>query len=196
MPLQGTLEELPLADLVEMTAMGEKSGFLEVMAPGGDKIGDLAFRDGRLIAARAGTLSGERAFYALLAIAEGSFRYERRTSFDSEDFSLSTASLLMESMLRVDQLPQLREYMPADATVIARANAADDPIEACVLAFVGPGSCPVGDVVTSALISGASDEYDSLRALVRLEKAGAVGIVRRNPQHHADRAGGGSATSI
>ena len=196
MPLHGTLEELPLADLIEMTAMGEKSGFLEILGSDGTRIGELAFRAGRLISARSGTLSGERAFYALLAAREGSFRFERRTHFDSEDFSLATASLLMEGMRRFDELPQLRDYMPADATVIARTDAANDRTEVCVLAFVGPGSCAVGDVVTSALISGESDEYDTLRALVRLEKAGVVGVVRREPDRRQAQASGEQGPSI
>ena len=76
MGLKGTLAELPLADLVEMTSLGGKSGRLTLFDEEGAAAGELAFRDGRLVGAVCGELGAEKAFYALLALQDGAFDFD------------------------------------------------------------------------------------------------------------------------
>ena len=66
MGLKGNLAELPLADLIEMTALGGKTGRLTLFDAGGAACGALAFRDGRLVDAVCGALDAEKAFYLSL----------------------------------------------------------------------------------------------------------------------------------
>ena len=105
MGLTGGLGELPLADLVEMTALGSKTGRLTLTDEEGGVAGSLlSFRDGRLVAAACGPLADERGFYALLELKAGSFDFDPQAQLDEETCNLSTESLLMEGMRRIDEI--------------------------------------------------------------------------------------------
>jgi len=49
MSLEGDLRELPLASLIEMTALGSKTGLVLLHDHEGPEVGRLVFRDGRLV---------------------------------------------------------------------------------------------------------------------------------------------------
>ena len=183
MGLSGGLDELSLADLVEMTALGGKTGRLTLSGEDGSIAGVLAFRDGRLAGADCGPLTAEKAFYALLALTGGTFEFDPQAQLDEETCNLPTESLLMEGMRRIDEIRRLRILMPAPAIVRLVAGDAGDPAEAQVLGYVGPGARTVGDVVAGLLVGGEFDEYDALRALARLNKRG---VVRIEVPHGAD----------
>ena len=140
MGLTGGLDELALADLVEMTALGSKTGRLTLTDEEGGVAGSLSFRDGRLVAAACGPLADERGFYALLELKAGSFDFDPQAQLDEETCNLSTESLLMEGMRRIDEIRRLRHIMPAPAIARLLAGIAADPNEARVLGYLGPGS--------------------------------------------------------
>jgi len=84
--------------------------------------------------------------------------------------------LLMEGMRRIDEIQELRRHYPAPAIVGMRVRGAlsDDPTEARVLGYIGPGARAVGDIVEGILVGGEFDEYDTLKALGRLHERGIV----------------------
>lgn len=174
MSLKGTLAELALSDLIEVTSLGGKSGRLDIVHPDGSPAGTLAFRDGRLISAVSGALQGERAFYALLAVREGGFAFDSEADPGPEALDLPTGSLLMEGMRRLDEIYRLRDSIPGTARVIFLGGDAQDPVEKAILGYLGPGERDVGDIVAGALLDGLADEYESLRALSRLLERGVV----------------------
>jgi hypothetical protein len=176
MGLKGDLGELPLSDLIEMTSLGGKSGRLFLYDAAGELAGDLAFRDGRLVGASHGRLTAEKAFYSLLDLQDGSFDFDPDSPVDDESCNLQTASLLMEGMRRIDEIQELRRHYPAPAIVGMRVRGAlsDDPTEARVLGYIGPGARAVGDIVEGILVGGEFDEYDTLKALGRLHERGIV----------------------
>jgi len=180
--LKGDLGELALSDLVEMMSMGDKTGRLVLSDGGGRVAGELAFRDGLLVAASRGSLRGEKAFYALLDMREGTFDFDGDAYVDDESCNLragiQAASLLVEGMRRLDEIQQMRARYPAPAVVrLQRAGAGtDDASEARVLAHVGPGARTVGDVVEGILVDGEFDEYDALKAIGRLADSGIVAV--------------------
>ena len=179
MSFTGTLAELALCDLVEITTLGGKSGVLEVAHPDGAPAGRLAFRDGALVGAQCGPLVGERAFYALLGLKEGGFVFDPELDPGEAAADLPTGSLLMEAMRRVDESGHLRTALPAYARVAFRGGGPNDDVEATVLGQLGPGQRAVGDIVDGALVAGTVDEYDVLRALVRLRDRGVVDLLDR-----------------
>jgi hypothetical protein len=165
--LSGGLDELSLAELVEMSTVGRKTGRLTVCDESGEPRGELDFLGGRVVGVRCGDMSPERAFYALLAVKAGSF------SFDSDvepevTCELVTESLLLEGMRRLDETRRLRLRLPATATVRLVGGEAREPLEARALGYVGPGARKLGDVVDGLLLGGHADEYDALQALARL----------------------------
>jgi hypothetical protein len=168
MGLRGDLAELPLPDLVEMTSLGGKTGRLVLFDEEGAVAGELAFRAGRLVGAHCGELTAEKAFYALLGVKTGSFDFDPAAELDADAFNLSTESLLIEGMARLDETYRLRRSLPAPALVRYLGGEAEDPLEARALGYIGPGARSVGDVVEGILVGGDADEFDALHALRRL----------------------------
>jgi hypothetical protein len=174
MGLKGSLAELPLTDLIEMTSVGGKTGLLVLFDEEGLVAGQLTFRGGRLVGALCGDLGAEKAFYALLALKAGSFDFDPAAPLDDEDCNLPTESLLMEGMRRLDEIHELRRALPAPARVRFLSGESRDPMEARVLGYLGPGARVLGDIVEGVLVGGGADEYDVLLALRRLTSRGVV----------------------
>jgi hypothetical protein len=169
MSFTGTLSELALCDLVEITALGGKTGVLDVTHPDGSPAGRLAFREGALVSASCGALVGERAFYALIGLREGGFVFDPDLDpGEAPAADLPTGSLLMEAMRRVDEIGRLRDALPSYGLVTLLSGDPHDSVEATVLGFLGPGQRSVGDIVAGALVEGMADEYEVLLALDRL----------------------------
>ena len=178
MGLKGDLGELPLSDLVEMTSVGGKTGRLILYDEEDAVAGVLLFRGGRLVGAQSGELTAEKAFYALLGLRTGSFDFDPTADVAEGDVNLPTESLLIEGMRRLDETYRLRRRMPAPALVRYLGGDTDEPLEARVLGYLGPGARTVGDVVEGLLVGGDADEYDALHALRRLAAGGTVRIER------------------
>ena len=168
MGLIGDLGELPLPDLVQMTSVGGKTGRLVLFDEEDAVAGVLMFRAGRLVGARSGELTAEKAFYALLGLKTGSFDFDAQAELDEDEVNLSTETLLIEGMRRLDEVYRLRRRLPAPAYVRFCGGGTEDPLEARVLGYVGPGARTVGDIVEGILVGGDADEYDALNALSRL----------------------------
>jgi hypothetical protein len=176
MGLIGDLGELPLPDLVQMTSVGGKTGRLVLFDEEDAVAGVLMFRAGRLVGARSGELTAEKAFYALLGLKMGSFDFDAQAELDDDEVNLSTESLLIEGMRRLDEVYRLRRKLPAPAVVRYCGGGTEDPLEARVLGYIGPGARAVGDIVEGILVAGDADEYDALSALSRLAKSGTVRV--------------------
>ena len=181
MSLKGTLSELPLSDLIEVISLGNKSGRLQITGDSGETAATLCFKDGRLINANAGALRGERAFYAVLGLREGSFFFDTEADPGEETLDLPTGSLLMEGMRRVDESLRLREALPATSRATFVGGESDEPVEKSILGYLGPGARDVGDIVAGMLLEGVADEYDALRALQRLVEHGVVRVAAHEP---------------
>jgi hypothetical protein len=193
MGLKGSLAELPLADLIEMTSLGGKSGRLTLFREEGAVAGELAFRDGRLVGAVCGELGAEKAFYALLALKDGAFDFDPAAELDDESCDLPTALLLMEGMRRLDELRRLRLELPASARVRLLGGEAEEELEASVLGYLSPVARRLlGDIVEGLLVGGETDEFDVLKTLQRLAARGVVRIETpggsANGPHRPERA--------
>lgn len=176
MSLKGDLAELSLPDLIEMTALGGKTGRLVLHDTDGVVAGEFLFHDGRLAGARCGELTAERAFYALLELTAGSFDFDPAADVSTDGCDLPTESLLIEGMRRHDEVGRLRRLLPAPVKVRLLGGAPADPVEARVLGYLGPGARTTGDIVDGLLVGGDADEYDTLQALRRLADRGVVRV--------------------
>ncbi len=181
MSLKGTLSELALSDLIEVISLGSKSGRLQIKGADGETAATLSFRDGRLINASAGALRDERAFYAVLALREGSFSFDTKADPGEETLDLPTGTLLMEGMRRVDEVLRLRDALPATSRATFVGGESDDALEKSILGYLGPGARDVGDIVAGMLLEGVADEYEALRALLRLVERGVVRVAAHEP---------------
>jgi len=178
MGLKGDLGELPLADLVEMTSVGGKTGRLVLFDEEDVVAGVLMFRGGRLVGARSGELTAEKAFYSLLGLKTGSFDFDPSAELEDDEVNLPTESLLIEGMRRLDETYRLRRRLPAPGVVRYLGGEPDDALEARLLGYLGPGARTVGDVVEGIIVGGDADEYDALHALRRLASREVVRVER------------------
>ena len=176
MTLKGDLTELPLSDLIEMTALGGKTGRILISSPDGTLAGTLDFSAGRLVDAACGELVAEKAFYALLTVEEGAFEFDGDAPVGAGEELLPARTLLMEGMRRLDIVERLRRRLPAPALVRFLGGDAEDDAEASVLACLGPGSRRLGDIVDGVLVGGERDEYDALEAVQRLASRDVVRV--------------------
>ena len=173
MSLRGNLTELQLTDLTEMMSLGAKSGTISLYEPGGALTGSLAFSDGLLVDAAFGRLTGEKAFYALLSLREGSFLVDSDVRPTPGHSGLPAQSLLMEGMRRLDEVRRLRSRHPALLGLLPGSPAPpQNEIEAQVIAYVNHASHTVEEVVRHMALSGHADEYDTRRAVDALLQRG------------------------
>jgi hypothetical protein len=173
--LRGSLSELQLVDLVEMMSLGNKTGLLTMYDERDVSAGEMAFADGLLVDAKCGPLVGAKAFYALLALSEGSFSVDSDFEPPVAMSGLATPSLLMEGMRRLDETGRMRQRLPGGARVVAvHQEEPADPVESAVLAHLGSASAEIDALLDQMLDSGAVGEYDVFSALERLLERGTL----------------------
>ncbi|HRC58836.1 MAG TPA: DUF4388 domain-containing protein, partial [Kofleriaceae bacterium] len=96
--LAGSLADLDLASLADVTSLGRSSLRLEVTGPDGVMVGYLVLKAGRVVSATAGSLHGHNALHVLMNAAQNArFRLLR----EPLDFVMSTA------LASVDELPEM-----------------------------------------------------------------------------------------
>lgn len=97
----GDLGAFGLADLIQTIAMGGRTGRLT--ARSGGKRGELWFREGRLIHAEAGSLSGDPSVYEMLGWNEGAFAVDYGLETDKRSIEQEATYLVLEGVRRLDE---------------------------------------------------------------------------------------------
>jgi CheY-like chemotaxis protein len=108
----GQLWDIGVVDLVQTIEINRKSGIIHIVNRDGRR-GAIYFRDGQVIDAEAGRLSGSEALYRLFSWAEGTFEVEFKPIRRKDTIELSPQALLMEGMRRLDEWTRLLEAMPS-----------------------------------------------------------------------------------
>lgn len=99
--IAGALSDLPIADLVSLLALGQRSGTLTVTSP--RAAARLVFARGLICEARYGEFEGEEAFCRLVADGRGQFEFTPGPPTSSrEALSASTSQLLLEALRRAE----------------------------------------------------------------------------------------------
>ncbi|MBA3459512.1 MAG: DUF4388 domain-containing protein [Deltaproteobacteria bacterium] len=107
----GRVADMPVVDVIQTIEISRKSGVIQFVGERGRQAA-IYFRDGRVIDAEAGTLTGEDAVYRLLTWSEGEFEVVFRTVRRREVITTSSQGLLMEGMRRLDEWSRLLEQLP------------------------------------------------------------------------------------
>lgn len=111
--IRGTLEQVPLADLLQLLAMNRRSGVLGITTSGA--AGEVRILDGEVVDALYRRLEGDKALFRLLGAQEGRFAFTPCTPSGARRIQASTAMLLMEGMRQVDEFARMRrELTPAN----------------------------------------------------------------------------------
>jgi hypothetical protein len=115
-PFAGELADIPLVDLLRAIEANRKSGVAHLTAPEGTR-GELFFRQGAVVDAEVGRLSGREAVYRLFAWGAGRFEIEWKSIRRKDAVEMEPAALLMEALRRHEQWRQLLAEGPALDTV-------------------------------------------------------------------------------
>lgn len=99
--LGGSLENLPLAEIVQMLHIGTKTALVSLVS--GGRKGKIWIDHGGIRHAKADQLEGEAAFFALLGWKEGSFTVEHGVRTRKSTIDADPMWLVMEGMRRLDE---------------------------------------------------------------------------------------------
>jgi hypothetical protein len=97
----GSLSDMALPDLVQILGHGRKSGRLRVKSDGRE--GEIHLRDGRIVHAVAGALTGNDAFFELLGLSGGTFALDPAFVPSLETIQGSSDMLVLEGLRRIDE---------------------------------------------------------------------------------------------
>lgn len=171
MPLEGSLKDLSLANLIQLNCqeMNEVKITLEYLG----KQGIIFCSGGNVVHAAAGPLTGEEAVYELLHWDGGTFRLQNSVTPPQKTIDRNWNSILLEGMQRIDEgetsmedrLSKLAHdlgemttvsgsvIVARDGTVLAEAIDSNAEKEGAVAVFVGNAADQIGE----ALVLGSLD---------------------------------------
>jgi len=110
MAFQGSLKELPLADIVQLVAVSGKTGMFALTK--GVERGLVYIQNGQITNAKVGAIEGEDAIYALALWNQGEFQFSPGVESESRTITRSNTNLLMEAARRSDEWKILSKRIP------------------------------------------------------------------------------------
>lgn len=114
--MAGSLEEVPLMDVLQWLATSRKTGTLKVRDPDAERVGSLYLRDGRVFYAAitgAAELAPEKALIRMLNWKRGSFELDSAAMEDVKaEINMSLEHMLMEAARQEDELANLAKKTP------------------------------------------------------------------------------------
>jgi hypothetical protein len=111
MSFQGSIQELPVPDIIQLVSVSGKTGMFTLVR--GNERGFIYLKNGQMVHARLGDLTGEEAIYALAIWSSGDFQFTPGEENDVASIEKSNTSLLMEAARRLDEWKVLSRKIPA-----------------------------------------------------------------------------------
>lgn len=115
MAFQGSLEELPLPDIIQLVSVSGKTGVFELSRD--DAEGRIYLEDGQIVHAQTSELSGDEAVYELAIWPEGEFVFTPGEDPPQRTIEKSNTNLLMEAARRIDEWQVLSKQIPSTRLV-------------------------------------------------------------------------------
>jgi CheY-like chemotaxis protein len=138
--IEGNLAQIPLVDLLQILAVNRKTGRLAVERE--DERADVFLREGRVVDARMGEVSGEKALWRLLTRGEGQFAFVPGPEVVPERIERKLDDLVLEGLRQADEVSRLLPELPPAHDVLALAVHSSE---------IPPGLHPVTEEVVSLL---------------------------------------------
>ena len=115
MAFQGSLKELPLADIVQLVAVSGKTGMFSLTRAA--ERGVVYIQNGQITHAKVGDTEGEDAIYTLALWGQGDFQFSPGVESDARTITRSNTNLLMEAARRSDEWKILSKKIPTTDSV-------------------------------------------------------------------------------
>jgi hypothetical protein len=127
MSFQGSIQELPVPDIIQLVSVSGKTGMFTLVR--GTERGYIYLRNGQMVHARLGDLTGEEAVYALAIWSNGDFQFMPGEEPDSVTIEKTNTSLLMEAARRLDEWKVLSRKIPGvDYVPVLLPREAAEPV--------------------------------------------------------------------
>ncbi len=128
MSFQGSLNELPLSDIVQLVAVSGKTGMFS-MTRASEK-GYVYLQNGHITHAKLGDVEGEDAIYALALWNQGTFQFSPGVESEARTISRSNTNLLLEAARRSDEWKILSRKIPGtdSVPVLVSREGANGPV--------------------------------------------------------------------
>jgi hypothetical protein len=110
MSFQGSIQELPVPDIIQLVSVSGKTGMF-MLVRGGER-GYIYLKNGRIVHAELGNLRGEEAVYALAIWSSGDFQFSPGKETETATIEKTNTSLLMEAARRLDEWKVLARKIP------------------------------------------------------------------------------------
>ena len=110
MSFQGSIQELPVPDIIQLVSVSGKTGMFTLVR--GSERGFIYLKNGQMVHAKIGDLVGEEAIYALAIWSSGDFQFTPSEESESVSIHRSNTSLLMEAARRLDEWKVLSRKVP------------------------------------------------------------------------------------
>jgi hypothetical protein len=113
-PMSGTIEEIPLPDLLQLLSTSRKSGVLTIRSEAG--LGRIYLRKGQIYYASIDdnfAIKPQKAIYRMLTWTHGTFELEPPDERQvMEEIQESTEALLMEGVRQLDEVRRIEDNLP------------------------------------------------------------------------------------
>ncbi len=172
MSFQGSLNELPLSDIVQLVAVSGKTGMFS-MTRASEK-GYVYLQNGQITHAKLGDVEGEDAIYALALWNQGTFQFSPGVENDARTISRSNTTLLLEAARRSDEWKILSRKIPGTDSIpeLVARDGANGPVTLTPLEWrvvtKADGQRSIEEIAR-ALKSSAFDIAKTLYGLVTAE---------------------------
>lgn len=179
--MAGSLEDIPLMDVLQWLATSRKTGSLKVRDPDAERVGSMHLRDGRVFfAAITGSpeLAPEKALIRMLCWKRGSFELESLVVEEVDaEINMSLEHMLMEAARQEDEIANLAKKTP-----LPKPRARVAVVKPCPVRWKELQAAEM-DLVQDLIESGSwwkvldystMDDLTLSRTLVALKKKGVV----------------------
>jgi len=181
MSFQGSLNELPLSDIVQLVAVSGKTGMFS-MTRASEK-GYVYLQNGQITHAKLGEVEGEDAIFALALWSHGSFQFSPGVESEARTINRSNTNLLLEAARRSDEWKILSKKIPGtdSVPVLVAREGANGPVTLTPLEWrvvtKADGNRSI-DEIARALRTSA---FEIAKTLYRLVTAELVEIGKARP---------------
>jgi len=171
--IRGDLAQVALPDLLQLLAMGRKTGTLSVTTS--NSAGELRLADGEVVDAMFRRAEGMKAVIRLLGEREGAFQFAPGNAPPLRRIRDPISSILMEGTRQVDEIRRLREVLALTTQSHLMALQVEDPKSVPTTDSI---ASELADLLTTPrtlddlLDEVPRNDLDVLTALVRLDEEG------------------------
>lgn len=114
----GTMRGIELADMIQLHCLSCNTASLKVT--GGGETGMIFFDSGEIVHAMIGDLTGEEAFFRIMALSGGEIESRRNVKAPERTIGASHVALILEASRRMDETRSRREEQPDPAAALFR----------------------------------------------------------------------------